>query len=98
VAAIETTLDVAAERGGAAHRQVGQGAPLGRRQMAAVLGEKHVAVVSNHIRHFPRRPPESLGTLRGRVHSTIKMTPAVAAGLSSEPWSLERLLEEVNRV
>jgi transposase-like protein/IS1 family transposase len=33
-----------------------------------------------------------------RVHSTIKTTPAKAAGLASEPWSLERLLTEANRV
>jgi hypothetical protein len=33
-----------------------------------------------------------------RVHSTIKMTPAQRAGLTSETWSLERLLAEVNRV
>ena len=29
-----------------------------------------------------------------RKHSTIKTTPAVAAGLATEPWSLERLLTE----
>lgn len=29
-----------------------------------------------------------------RVHSTIRTTPAVAAGLASEAWSVERLLAE----
>jgi transposase-like protein/IS1 family transposase len=33
-----------------------------------------------------------------RKHSTIKTTPAVAAGLASEPWTVERLLEAVSRV
>ena len=33
-----------------------------------------------------------------RKHSTIKTTPAVAAGLTSEPWTVERLLEAVNVV
>jgi len=29
-----------------------------------------------------------------RKHQTLKTTPAVAAGLASEPWTLERLLTE----
>ncbi len=29
-----------------------------------------------------------------RKHSTLKTTPAVAAGLTDEPWSLEKLLTE----
>ena len=29
-----------------------------------------------------------------RVHSTIKTTPAVATGLTGEPWSLQRLFKE----
>ena len=29
-----------------------------------------------------------------RKHRTIKTTPAVAAGLASEPWTLEKLLIE----
>lgn len=29
-----------------------------------------------------------------RKHMTLKTTPAVAAGLADEPWSLERLLTE----
>ena len=29
-----------------------------------------------------------------RVHSTIGCTPAVEAGLATETWSLQRLLEE----
>ena len=29
-----------------------------------------------------------------RRHQTINTTPAVAAGLADEPWSLERLLRE----
>jgi hypothetical protein len=33
-----------------------------------------------------------------RVHSTIRMTPAQASGLTNETWSLERLLEEANLV
>jgi hypothetical protein len=33
-----------------------------------------------------------------RRHQTIKTTPAVAAGLADEPWSLERLLTESARV
>jgi transposase-like protein/IS1 family transposase len=33
-----------------------------------------------------------------RLHGTIKMTPAKAAGLTSETWSLERLLSEASRV
>jgi transposase-like protein/IS1 family transposase len=32
-----------------------------------------------------------------RVHSTIRTTPAVAAGLASEPWNVERLLAEANK-
>ena len=27
-----------------------------------------------------------------RVHSTIETTPAVVAGLASEPWTLQRLI------
>jgi hypothetical protein len=34
----------------------------------------------------------------GRVHSTIKRTPAVAAGLARETWRLKRLLEETSQV
>lgn len=33
-----------------------------------------------------------------RVHSTLKSTPAKAAGLTSETWGLDRLLEAANRV
>lgn len=33
-----------------------------------------------------------------RVHSTIKMTPAQASGLTTETWSLERLLAEATNV
>ena len=33
-----------------------------------------------------------------RVHGTIKSTPAKAAGLTSETWTLERLLGEASRV
>ena len=33
-----------------------------------------------------------------RKHMTLKTTPAVAAGLTTEPWSLERLLAEADRV
>jgi hypothetical protein len=29
-----------------------------------------------------------------RPHMTLKMTPAVAAGLASETWSLERLVKQ----
>jgi hypothetical protein len=29
-----------------------------------------------------------------RPHSTLKTTPAVAAGIAREPWTLERLLTE----
>jgi hypothetical protein len=32
-----------------------------------------------------------------RVHMTLKATPAKAAGLTTETWSLERLLTEANR-
>ena len=32
-----------------------------------------------------------------RKHMTIKTTPAVEAGLASEPWTLERLLTEASR-
>ena len=32
-----------------------------------------------------------------RVHGTIKMTPAQKSGLTTETWSLERLLEEAAR-
>jgi hypothetical protein len=28
-------------------------------------------------------------------HQTFKATPAIAAGLASEPWTLERLLSEL---
>jgi IS1 family transposase len=31
-----------------------------------------------------------------RVHSTLKTTPAVAAGLAHETWSVQRLLDEAN--
>ena len=31
----------------------------------------------------------------GRVHSTRKMTPAVGSGLTSEAWTVERLLDEL---
>ena len=43
----------------AAVRQTGQVAqrfPLRRRQDAAVLGTKRLAVLPNHVRHFQRRP------------------------------------------
>jgi len=33
-----------------------------------------------------------------RVHMTLRKTPAQEAGLTSETWSLDRLLEEANRV
>jgi IS1 family transposase len=33
-----------------------------------------------------------------RVHMTLKSTPAKAAGLTTETWSLERLLQEASRV
>ena len=33
-----------------------------------------------------------------RKHMTIKTTPAVAAGLATEPWTLERLLTEAAKV
>lgn len=33
-----------------------------------------------------------------RKHSTIKTTPAVAAGLATEPWTLERLLTEAAKL
>jgi hypothetical protein len=33
-----------------------------------------------------------------RVHSTIKMTPAKRSGLTTETWSLQRLLDEASRV
>ena len=33
-----------------------------------------------------------------RVHSTLKSTRAVAAGLVTETWTLERLLEETAKV
>jgi len=33
-----------------------------------------------------------------RVHSTLKTTPAVAAGIASEPWTIERLLVEIAKV
>jgi len=35
-----------------------------------------------------------LGAHLCRKHSTLKTTPAVAAGLATEPWTLERLLSE----
>jgi transposase-like protein/IS1 family transposase len=33
-----------------------------------------------------------------RRHMTLKMTPAQKAGLTTETWSLERLLQEANRI
>jgi hypothetical protein len=33
-----------------------------------------------------------------RVHSTIKTTPAEAAGIAVETWSLQRLLEKASRI
>jgi hypothetical protein len=33
-----------------------------------------------------------------RKHQTITTTPAVAAGVASEPWSLEKLLGECAKV
>ncbi len=33
-----------------------------------------------------------------RVHMTLKSTPAVAAGLATEKWSIERLLTEAAKV
>lgn len=32
-------------------------------------------------------------TMRGRVHLTLKTTPAVAAGLEAKPWTLRELIE-----
>jgi hypothetical protein len=31
-----------------------------------------------------------------RVHMTLKTTPAVASGLTDEPWSVQRLLAEAD--
>jgi hypothetical protein len=33
-----------------------------------------------------------------RVHGTLKSTPAYASALTTETWSLERLLQEASRV
>jgi len=30
-----------------------------------------------------------------RKHSTLKMTPAMAAGVTDELWSLRRLMDEI---
>jgi hypothetical protein len=30
-----------------------------------------------------------------RWHQTLKTTPAVAHGIAAEPWTLERLLDEM---
>jgi hypothetical protein len=30
-----------------------------------------------------------------RVQKTLKVTPAMEAGISAEPWSIERLITEV---
>jgi hypothetical protein len=43
--------------------------------------------LTNHIAMFSRRK-----------HQTIKTTPAVAAGVASEPWTLAKLLEESARI
>jgi hypothetical protein len=32
-----------------------------------------------------------------RLHSTIKTTPAVAAGVTEKPWSVAELLEKISR-
>ena len=30
-----------------------------------------------------------------RIHKTLRMTPAMAAGVTGELWDLERLIEEI---
>ena len=52
MAAIAATLDVTAERGGAATLDRGHGVPPRRRQRRAMLITESRAEVAEHIRHF----------------------------------------------
>ena len=56
VAAVKTVLDVAAQRGGAAGRQVAQGLALRGRQHTVVPVEERITVLPNDVRHFQSRP------------------------------------------
>src|SRR6516225_6148397 len=56
VAAIETLLDVATERGRTAYGQSAQRLALRRREHAAVTLEEVIAILPNHFRHFQRWP------------------------------------------
>src|SRR5947199_100114 len=61
VAAVEAMLDMATQGGSATACQVAQRLPLPTGQRAAVAPDKAVAVLSNHVRHFPSRPRRSDG-------------------------------------
>src|SRR5207253_5622452 len=56
MAAVGATLDVAAQRRRAADRQIAQRSALRARQRAAILRQERIAVFTNHVRHFQRRP------------------------------------------
>jgi hypothetical protein len=47
--------------------------------------ENLVAAVCLHVAHYNFC----------RKHSTLKMTPAMAAGVTDELWSLRRLMDEI---
>ena len=66
MAAIEATLDVSAERLRATVGQVAESATLLGAEDAAVLRQEDLAVCSNHIRHFPRRPLGADGIAHAR--------------------------------
>src|SRR5438093_4087615 len=73
VATVEAVLDVAAERGGAAHGQLAQRLVLRDGQPAAVLRQECLAMLTNHLRHFQGRP------LGGGAHGWPSGEPAPRA-------------------
>ena len=44
--------------------------------------ENHAAAVASHYMHYNFR----------RIHKTLRVTPAMAAGLSNHVWSLEEIV------
>ena len=72
------------------------------------MANRHVYVNSSALSHAPdERVPEEADNLKAacalhfahynfcRTHASLRVTPAMAAGLSNEIWPLSTLLAEV---
>ena len=79
MAAIAATLDVTAERRGAATLDRGHGAPPRGRQRRAMLITESRAEVAEHVRHFQplagHGPSRQAGTRSGTLVSWLAMRP-----------------------